>query len=203
MGLLLLGFIAPEGTQFHLPSDLSLQFTMPSSMTRTQADQNILSVIVDNFFIVGYTGIFLGAYLYVKEMGYYAKFALIFGLITSLMDIFENAMVVAISNSMVIGFHPDPLLWGLFYSISALKDISAYISTFTYAILFLISLNYKPAIRLNKLVFIILLILFAIIGSLGLFSPLFLNLRNILFVLDLIIASYIFYKTDESILNAP
>lgn len=201
MGLLVLRFVAPNASQFHLPSDSAIQLVMPSTMTRAQADENIWSVIIDNFFIVGYTGIFFGAYLYIKDIGYYAKFALFFGLVTTLTDIIENAMVVAISNSMTFGYQPDPLLWGLFWSISALKDISAYVATFTFALLFLVTLNEKPSIRTNKLVFVILLFLFAIIGSLGLFSPMFLNIRNILFVVDLVIASYIFYKTDNSILE--
>lgn len=203
MGLLLLQFIAPDASQFHLPASasMSMQMIMPSSMTRVQADQNIWSVIIDNFFIIGYTGIFFGAYLYVKEANYYAKFALIFGLIVTIADFIENAMVVAISNSMVIGYNPDPLLWGLFWSISALKDISAYVSTFTFAILFLLTLNDKPSVRSNKIIFIILLLAFALIGSLGLFSPLFLTFRNILFVLDLVIAGYLFFKTDPSIIS--
>ena len=201
--LLFLLFIAPDASQFHLPAadSTSIQLLMPSTMTRDQANQNIFSVIIDNFFIIGYTGIFLGAYLYIKDAGYYAKFALTFGLITTVTDFIENAMVVAISNSMVIGYKPDPFLWGLFWSISSLKDISAYVSTFTFAMLFLVTLNDKPAIRSKKIIFSILLLLFAFIGSLGLFSPLFLTLRNILFVLDLIIACILFYRTDESILS--
>ena len=201
MGLLLLSFIAPDASQFHLPSDNAVQLLMPSTMTRDQANQNIWSVIIDNFFIVGYTGIFIGSYLYIKEAGFYAKFALIFGLVTTATDIIENGIVVAISNSITIGYQPDPLLWGLFWSISAVKDISAYVSAFTFAILFLLTLNDKPAIRFNKLVFAVLFILFAFIGSLGLFSPLFLTIRNVLFVVDLLLASYLFYKTDESILQ--
>ena len=201
MGLLVLSFIAPDANQFHLPSSEAPDTLMPSTMTRDQADQNIWSVIVDNFFITGYTGIFLGAYLYVKEAGYYAKLALIFGLVTTATDIIENAMVVAISNSMVIGYQPDPLLWGLFWSISAVKDISAYVSAFTFAILFFLTLNDLPLIRFNKLVFVILFALFAFIGSIGLFIPFFLTLRNVLFVVDLLLASYLFYKTDESILQ--
>ena len=201
MGLLLLSFIAPDASQFHLPSDNAVQLLMPSTMTRDQANQNIWSVIIDNFFIVGYTGIFIGSYLYIKEAGFYAKFALIFGLVTTATDIIENAIVVAISNSMTIGYQPDPLLWGLFWSISAVKDISAYVSAFSFAILFLLTLNDKPTVRFNKLVFAVLFILFAFIGSLGLFSPLFLTLRNVLFVVDLLLASYFFYKTDESILQ--
>ena len=203
IGLLLLTIIVPDASQFHLPASdtTSLQLLMPSNMTRSQANQNIQSIIIDNFFIVGYTGIFLGAYLYVKEVKYYAKFALIFGLLTTATDFIENAMVVAISNSMVIGYKPDPLLWGIFWSISSLKDISAYVSTFTFAVLFLLTLNDQPKIRFNKLVFVILLFLFAIIGSFGLFSALFLTLRNVLFVFDLVIASILFYKTNESILT--
>ena len=201
MGSLLLIFIAPDASQFHLPSDNAVQLLMPSSMTRDQANQNIWSIIMDNFFIVGYTGIFIGSYLYIKEAGYYAKFALIFGLVTSATDIIENGIVVAISNSMTIGYKPDPLLWGLFWSISAVKDISAYVSAFSFAILFLLTLNDKPPVRFNKLVFAVLFILFAFIGSLGLFSPLFLTIRNVLFVVDLLLASYLFYKTDESILQ--
>lgn len=53
MGLLLLSFLAPDASQFHLPSDQVVQLLMPTSMTREQANQNIWSVIVDNFFIVG------------------------------------------------------------------------------------------------------------------------------------------------------
>ena len=203
LGLLLLFIIAPDASQFHLPVDTSInsQLIYPSNMTRTQADQNILSVVIDNFFIVGYTGIFFGAFLYIRETNYYAKFALVFGLLTSITDFIENAMVVAISNSMVIGYKPDPLLWGLFWSISALKDISAYVSTFTFANLFLHTLNQNLTIRSKKVIFIVLLLSFAFIGSLGLFSPAFLTLRNILFVLDLLIASILFYKTDESLLT--
>ena len=201
MGLLLLTFVAPDASQFHLPSDEAVHLLMPTTMTRDQANQNIWSIIIDNFFIVGYTGIFIGSYLYVKKAGYYAKFALIFGLVTTATDIIENAIVVAISNSMTIGYQPDPLLWGLFWSISALKDISAYISAFSFTILFVLTLNDEPTIRFNKAVFAILFALFAFIGSIGLFFPLFLTLRNILFVVDLIIASYLFYRTDESILQ--
>lgn len=102
---------------------------------------------------------------------------------------------------MTIGYKPDPHLWGLFWSINAVKDISAYVSAFTFAVLFLLTLNDKPAIHFNKLVFAVLFILFAFIGSLGLFSPLFLTLRNVLFVVDLLIAAFLFYKTDESILQ--
>jgi hypothetical protein len=201
MGLLILRFVAPEASQFHLPSSESIQLIMPSTLTRAQADQNIWSIIVDNFFIAGYTGIFFGAYLYIKDAGYYAKFALIFGLVTTVTDIIENGMVVAISNSMVIGYQPESLLWGIFWTISSIKDISAYIATFSFAVLFLVTLYDKPTIRTNKIVFAVIFLLFSFIGSLGLFSPAFLNLRNLLFVIDLVIATIVFYRTDPVILE--
>jgi len=203
MGLLALRFIAPTASQFHLPAEGDTDLVFPTTMTREQADANIWSVIIDNFFIVGYTGIFIGAYLYVREVDYYAKFAFVFGLVTTAMDIVENAFIVAISNSMAMttSYKPEPLLWGIFWSISAVKDISAYISAFTFAVLFLLTLNDKPSLRSNKLIFVVLLLFFALIGSLGLFNPTFLTIRNVLFVLDLVIASILFYKTDESVLS--
>ena len=182
----------PDGGQFHNYADRSEKAAV---LTAAQAQVNIYYIIVDNFFIVGYSGIFYGLYrLIQKDDAYWSKFALTFGLITVGLDFIENGFVVMLNNGIVSGFSPDPLVWNFFWLVSALKDIAAYISVFTFVLLLLYTLQSDPAVRSTKLVFIVLLGLFAFIGSLGLFSPLFLKLRGLLFVIDLAIASFLFYR---------
>ena len=184
----------PDSGQFH---DYADRATQAATLTPEQAQINIYTIIVDNFFIVGYSAIFYGLYLIAKESDeFWAKLGLIFGFITVFTDLIENGFVVSINNGIAAGFQPDNLVWSIFWTISAIKDISSYMCAFLFVVLLAYSLNVDPKLRVKKAIFIILLGSFSIIGSLGLFSPLFLQIRSALFVIDLLIASILFYTIE-------
>ena len=147
---MILMVLYPESGQFHEYTDRANKVP---SLTAEEAQINIYTIIVDNFFIIGYTGIFYGLYVLLKDSDeFWPKLGFTFGLITVFTDLIENGFVVAINNGIAAGFQPDGLIWSVFWTNSAIKDISAYMSVFTFVILLAYTLNEDPNLRLRKLI---------------------------------------------------
>jgi hypothetical protein len=163
-----------------------------------QRNISLYSIILDNFFILGYFSLFYGVYLLTKDLDpVIPKSAFILGIFTAVFDILENSLLLGILNGVPVGFTPEELLFGIFWFFMSVKDIFAVLTTFTFAILLLIGLNDQKSIRIHKLVLAGFLLLFTFLGSLGLMSPLFLQLRNVSFVVDLAVASVVFYSISR------
>lgn len=163
-----------------------------------QRNISLYSVIIDNFFILGYFALFYGAYLLTKDLdAIIPKTAFIFGIFTAVFDILENSLLLGILNSIPVGYTPEDLIFSIFWFFMSVKDIFAVLATFIFAILLLIGLNDQKSIRIHKIILAGFLLLFTFLGSLGLMSPFFLQLRNISFVIDLAVASGIFYSISH------
>lgn len=197
LGLIGITLLDNDAGQFHDPMNPQMIVADNSSENRTTL--NLLSIALDNFFILGYTAIFYVMYLFTKHVNFWAKTGLALGLSTAVFDVLENAILVML-NRIGTNFTPDPLIWVVLWFFTFVKDISSYMSGFVFAVLLIATLNHTPELRMTKIIIGFMLILYIIIGSLGLINPLFLTIRNLAFVANLFIASILFYRiSDESL----
>jgi hypothetical protein len=168
---------------------------------KTDTDyQNIalISIILDNFFIFGYFTLFYGAYLLTKNLDpFIPKASLVIGILTAIFDVLENALLIGIFNGIPVNYTPDNLIYGILWFFVSVKDIFSVLAAFSFAVMFLLTLNDPKYLRMEKLVLAVFLLLFTTLGALGLMSSLFLQLRNLTFVIDLAVATAIFYSISR------
>ena len=113
-------------------------------------------------------------------------------------DILENAVLLGLLNGVPVGYEPVDLMFGIQWLFMSIKDISSVIATLIFAVLLIISLNKTDRNKGAILLLAVFLLLYTILGSIGLMDPLFLQLRNISFVLDMAVASAVFYAISRS-----
>jgi len=159
------------------------------------ADINItlVSLVFDNFFIIGYLCIFYGLFLITKERDRVISmigFAL--GLTTGFTDLIENAFQVALLTGVPNGWVPADSVFSSLWIVMYVKDISSYMAGFVFIVMLLLSLNDRQEIRLSKMVFVILLGLYVSLGVIAIIEPSFLVFRNLSFMIDLLIGSLLF-----------
>ncbi len=192
----------PDADQFHLHKAMA-----PSSVTTMLSDEENamftgLSITVDVFFIMSFTVVFYGFYLYVRlHDEILAKLALAAGFLTALLDIIEDGFIITLAMGIPNGYQPDTLILGILWGIVATKDLFSYVTTFYFAILMFFTLNDVPELRMNKIIFAVFLLFYAIIGALSFAFPVLLEVRNAGFVLQFPIAAYLFYTTQTEKLS--
>jgi hypothetical protein len=153
----------------------------------------LASIVFDNFFMIGYLAIFYGLYLLTKEHEeLIAKVAFALGGLTFVSDLVENAFQVALLTGVPNGWVPADNVFSLFWTVMFVKDISSYMAGFTFIVLLLLSLSIRPEIRVSKIVFVVLLGLYVSLGTVAIIDPSLLILRNLSFMIDLLIASILF-----------
>ncbi len=195
-GFLMIKILSPDASQFQLHAA-----TDPKDVTSMLSDeQNAMytgvSIMVDTFFILSFTVLFYGFYLYVKGQDLFlARLALSVGLMTALLDVIEDGFIVTLAMGIPRGYEPDTLLLGILWGIVAAKDIFSYVTTFLFAVLMIFGLNDLPELRMNKLIFAVVLFFYAIIGASSFALPFMIEIRNVGFVLQFPIAAYLFYRT--------
>ncbi|MHA1989572.1 MAG: hypothetical protein ACW98A_01315 [Candidatus Hodarchaeales archaeon] len=199
IGMAFLTIVFPDSTgQLHVidnPANII-------SDIRTNAEHrniSLFSIILDNFFILGYFALFYGAYLLTKNLDpIIPKASFAIGVFTAIFDILENALLIGIFNGIPVNYTPDNLIFGILWFFVSVKDIFSVLATFSFAIMFLLTLNTPKNLRIQKMVLAGFLLLYAVLGALGLMSALFLELRNLSFVIDMAVASAVFYSISRN-----
>ncbi|MFX1607042.1 MAG: hypothetical protein ACFFDD_14205 [Promethearchaeota archaeon] len=164
-------------------------------LAATSMDINIklLSLVFDNFFMIGYLSIFYGLFLLTREREkLIAKVAFSLGSLTFISDLVENAFQIAILNGVPNGWVPADNVFSSLWVVMYIKDISSYMAGFTFIVLLMLSLSDPPEARLSKMVFVILLGFYVCLGLAAIIEPPFLVFRNLSFMIDLIIAAILF-----------
>lgn len=153
----------------------------------------LVSLVFDNFFMIGYLAIFYGLYLLTKEKeNLIAKVAFALGSLTFISDLVENAYQVALLTGVPNGWVPADSVFSSMWMVMYVKDISSYMAGFIFIVMLLISLNDRQEIRLSKMVFVILLGLYVGLGVIAIVEPSFLIFRNLSFMIDMLIGSLLF-----------
>ncbi len=160
----------------------------------------LVSLVFDNFFIIGYLCIFYGLFLITKERDRVISmigFAL--GLTTGFTDLIENAFQVALLTGVPNGWVPADSVFSSLWVVMYVKDISSYMAGFTFIVLLLLSLSDPPEFKSSKLIFAILLGLYVSFGVVAIIEPSFLVFRNLSFMIDLLIASLLFRQMSAKL----
>jgi len=153
----------------------------------------LVSLVFDNFFIIGYLCIFYGLFLITKERDRIISmvgFAL--GLTTGFADLIENALQVALLTGVPNGWVPADSVFSSLWIVMYVKDITSYMAGFVFIVMLLITLSDRQEIRLSKMVFVILLGLYVGLGVIAIIEPSFLIFRNLSFMIDMLIGSLLF-----------
>ncbi len=168
----------------------------------TAQDINIklAGLVFDNFFMIGYLAIFYGLFLLTKgEEELMAKVAFALGSLTFISDLVENAYQVALLTGVPNGWVPADSVFTSFWIVMYVKDISSYMAGFTFIVLLLLSLSNPQENRSFKLIFAILLGLYVGLGVIAIVEPSLLVFRNLSFMIDLFIASFIFLQMSRNL----
>ncbi len=153
----------------------------------------LVSLVFDNFFIIGYLCIFYGLFLITKERDRVISmvgFAL--GLTTGFADLIENALQVALLTGVPNGWVPADSVFSSLWTVMYVKDISSYMAGFVFIVMLLLTLSDRQEIRVSKMVFVILLGLYVGLGVIAIIEPSFLIFRNLSFMIDMLIGSLLF-----------
>jgi hypothetical protein len=194
LGMISINILDIKAVQYHDPKD-SVEITNDIKDNPDRVNLILLGILFDNFFILGYTGIFYALYLYTKHTNFWAKIGIIAGFSTAIFDIIENAIQVALLQGISEGWDPNNLIWVFLWGFTFIKDISSYLAGFVFIVLLIVTINDSPELKTTKLIVAVLLGIYVLVGSLGLVNPAFLLIRNLSFVIDLLIAGILFYKT--------
>ncbi len=155
----------------------------------------LASLIFDNFFMIGYLSIFYGLYLITKGKDeLFAKIAFLLGSVTFVSDLIENAFQIALLTGVPNGWVPADNVFSTLWVVMFVKDISSYMAGFIFIVMLLVSLNIPRDFREEKIIFIILLGVYVILGVIAIIDPSLLVFRNLSFMVDLLLASILFRK---------
>jgi hypothetical protein len=143
--------------------------------------------------MIGYLAIFYGLFLLTRDKEkLLSMVAFALGSLTFISDLVENAFQVALLTGVPNGWVPADNVFSSFWVVMYIKDISSYMAGFTFIVLLLLSLNTPPEIRVSKTIFVVLLGLYVGLGTIAIIDPSLLILRNLSFMIDLLIASILF-----------
>ncbi len=189
--------INPEVSQFHTTTDVQNILNELSTSSFFDLQLRLIGIVFDTFFILGYIAIFYGLYLYTKQSdSFFPTLGLLLGTTTGICDMIENALHIGLVTGIPNGWTPDNLLFVFLWSFTFIKDLTSYMAGFIFIILLLFSLNQPTSLRNTKGIMILLIGFYVVVGSLGIIEPAFLIVRNLGFVIDLAIASYLFYRSS-------
>jgi hypothetical protein len=153
----------------------------------------LAAIVFDNFFMIGYLAIFYGLYVLTREKEkVFAQIGFLLGSLTFVSDLVENAFQVALLTGVPNGWVPADNVFSSLWVFMFVKDFSSYIAGFTFIVLLLLSLNTHPELRVSKIVFVVLLGLYVGLGTVAIIDPSLMILRNLSFMVDLLIASILF-----------
>ncbi len=171
-------------------------------LAASAADINItlVSLVFDNFFIIGYLCIFYGLFLITKERDrVIATVGFALGITTGFTDLIENAFQVALLTGVPNGWVPADSVFSSLWIVMYVKDISSYMAGFVFIVMLLLTLRDRQEIQLSKMVFVILLGLYVSLGIISIVEPSFLVFRNLSFMIDMLIGSLLFRQMSAKL----
>ncbi|MFX1369732.1 MAG: hypothetical protein ACFFAY_14140 [Promethearchaeota archaeon] len=190
----------PEGSQFHQVIDPADIITDLSTATSADIQMRLAGIVFDSFFIVGYIAIFYGLFMLVKEKDpFFPKLAFILGLTTGVCDLTENAMHVALYNGIPSGWIPEGSYFASLWSFTFTKDLTSYMAGMIFIVLLLLTLSEIPEIKVAKLILTILVVAYVGLGSIAVVIPSVLLLRNLSFMIDMLVGSILLYRISRQV----
>ncbi len=157
-------------------------------------DAALLFVALDTFFIIGYTGLFIGIYMMTRDIHpLVSQIGLAFGLSTSIGDLIENSLLFALIKGVPEGWSPDPSFFVLLWLVAFFTDSCSYLA----AVLFGVMLSFTFPRGNSKFTLGVLFLLYAVIGFIGYIVPIFMLIRALFFVIGLGMATLVLLREPE------
>jgi len=198
MGMVTLTILNTDVGQYHKvesPATIVAELSGDSNLLM----MDLVGVALDNLFIIGYFSIFYGIYLLTRRTDkILSTTAFSLGISTAIFDIIENSFLITLFTGVPVNFTPESLVFSLQWLATSIKDISSYISGALFVLLLLVGMNTPPELRMRKITLALFLVLYVVLGSLGIVGSIFLTLRNLLFVIDMFVALVIFYSLKNA-----
>ena len=201
VGMIVTTIINPAGGQLHEVHHIQDIIDELTNATQYDLTIRLSSLVLDNFFIIGYIAVFYGLFLLtIKQDAFFPRIGFALGFTTGICDLIENAIQGALFTGVPNGWMPDSNVFSVLWSFTFIKDISSYMAGFIFVVLLITNLHNPAKLKLHKILFAIFLGLYVSLGSLAIIEPSFLLLRSLSFVVDMFMASVLFYNADK-ILN--
>ncbi|MFW9846948.1 MAG: hypothetical protein ACFFD6_09385 [Candidatus Thorarchaeota archaeon] len=202
LGLTAVTLLSPGGSQLHEAMDPQTIINDLASATPSDIDIRLAGIVFDTFFMVGYMAIFYGLYVLTKEKeSFFPKLAFALGLITGFCDLVENAIQVALFNGIPTGWTPDALYFATLWSFTFVKDLSSYMAGMIFIVLLLITVSDPPTLRSSKMILAFLVGLYVVIGSIAIVESAFLLVRNLSFMIDMLLGALLLFRISKAIAN--
>ncbi len=198
IGFILISIIEPNASQFHVARNQSE--VISAYQDAAVAQFSGLSVTLDTFFLIGYTAIFYGLYLLSKDENlFFSRVALSSGIATAILDLLENAILTSLIIGIPRGYQPDNLAFVLLWSITYLKDAFSYVAAFTFVVLLVLSITTGSLsdFKSYRIIFVIILAFYVFFGVLSFAYPELLLIRDLGFVVDMLIATILFFLMSK------
>ncbi len=195
LGMAATTFLNPGGGNLYEVRPIANVIADLLAATSLDITVKLASLIFDNFFMIGYLSIFYGLYLITKGKDeLITKIAFLLGGVTFAFDLIENAFQIALLTGVPNGWVPADNVFSTLWVVMFVKDISSYMAGFIFIVMLLVSLNIPRDFREEKIIFIILLGVYVILGVIAIIDPSLLVFRNLSFMVDLLVASILFRK---------
>ncbi|MFX1271458.1 MAG: hypothetical protein ACFFAX_07205 [Promethearchaeota archaeon] len=200
LGLTAVTLMSRGGSQLHEAMDPQVIIDDLSSATAADIDIRLAGIVFDTFFMVGYMAVFYGLYVLTKDKeAFFPKLALALGLTTGFCDLVENAIQVALFNGIPAGWSPDGLYFATLWSFTFVKDLTSYMAGMVFIVLLILTLSDPPNLRSTKLFLAILVGLYVVIGSIAVVESSFLLVRNLSFMIDMLLGSLILFRASNAL----
>ncbi|MHA1944003.1 MAG: hypothetical protein ACW96M_06380 [Candidatus Thorarchaeota archaeon] len=195
LGMVATTFLNPGGGNLYEVRPIANVIADLLTATPFDITIKLASLIFDNFFMIGYLAIFYGLYLITKGKDeLFAKIGFLLGSVTFVTDLIENAFQIALLTGVPNGWVPADNVFSSLWVFMYVKDISSYMAGFVFIVMLLVSLNLPRDFREEKMILVILLGLYVVLGIIAIIDPSLLVYRNLSFMIDLLVASVLFRK---------
>ena len=190
--------VAPDWSQFHEPMDPQIIINNLSTADVSGLYIGLSGIVLDSFFIVGYIAIFYGIYLLIRdEDTFFPRLGFILGITTGMCDMVENAIHVTLYAGVPNGWTPDSLVFATLWSFTFIKDLTSYMAGIIFVIMLLMTLNTPPQAKMYKIDLAVLVGLYVGLGSIAVVENSFLILRNLSFMVDMLLGAVILNRMSS------
>lgn len=201
IGMIIGTLLNPSGGQLHEVHHVQDIIDELSVASQFDLTIRLSSLVLDNFFIIGYIAVFYGLFIITKKQdSFFPMIGFALGLTTGFCDLIENAIQGALFTGVPNGWIPDSSVFSILWSFTFIKDISSYMAGFIFIVLLITDIQGHPKLRLHRILFAIFLGLYVGLGSIAIVEPSFLLYRSLSFVIDMFMA-FILFNHAGKILN--
>ncbi|MHA2504728.1 MAG: hypothetical protein ACXAE3_17905, partial [Candidatus Kariarchaeaceae archaeon] len=126
LGMLVLSFIFdPRASEIDRPSDIATFI----STVEAVSDEILVFIALDSVFIVGYTSLFIGLYIIIRDLADpLSTIALIAGISVGLLDVVENALIFTLVHGIEAGWEPQTQAIGMLFFLNMVIDLMSYVA---------------------------------------------------------------------------